>query len=81
MRRVQGSKSVVCSKKELAAIYDLCWGFYKCKFYELPLFSLNPESKKFSQIETEYILIKPGDYKFTQTFLDRINKTWSKMYE
>lgn len=81
MRRVQGSKSVICSKKELAAMCDLCWGFYNCKFYELPLFSLNPKSKMFSQIETEYVLVKPSDSKFTQTFFDRINKTWGKMYE
>ena len=81
MRRVQGSKSVICSKKELDIIYDISWGMYDNCIYELPLFSLTPEPKRRCQIETEYVLIKLNNKKLTQTFFDRINKTWNKMYE
>ena len=81
MKRVQGSKSVICTKKELKMIRDLSFSKYWCTYYELPLFSLTPKPKIPSSVETEYVLIRPNDKKLTQTFFDRINKTWSKMYE
>ena len=82
MKRIQGSKSVICTKKELKMMHDLCYSIYwDCACYELPLFSLTPEQKKPDLIETEYILVRPNNKKLTQTFFDRINKTWNKMYE
>ena len=81
MRRVQGSKSIICSKKELDIICDISWGLYSSCIYELPLFSLTPQPKFRDQIETEYVLIRPNNKKLTQSFFDRINKTWNKMYE
>ena len=82
MRRVQGSKSIVCSKKELQMMEEVCYGLYSCcGIYELPLFSLNPQSKTISQVKTDYVLVRPCRSKLTQTFFDRINKTWNKMYD
>lgn len=82
MKRIQGSKSVICSKHELNMIIDLfLWGAYDKTYNELPLFSLQPEAKHYKKIDSDYVLIRPNNRKLTQTFFDRINKTWSKMYE
>ena len=35
----------------------------------------------YKKIDSDYVLIRPNNKKLTQTFFDRINKTWSKMYE
>lgn len=80
MKRVQGSRSIICSKKELDMIYDISW--FQGFIYELPLFSLNPKIiVNRGDIETDFVLVKPNNKKLTQTFFDRINKTWNKMYE
>ena len=81
MIRIQGSKSVICSKKELEMIEDLFFGISYCFYYELPLFSLDQSPKSYCAIETDYVLIRPNNKKLTDSFFDRINKTWNKLYE
>ena len=81
MRRVQGSKSVIFSKKELEIVTDLFLGVGCNYYYELPLFDLKAEPKVFYNLQTDYILVRPCKQKFTQSFFDRINKTWNKMYD
>lgn len=81
MRRVQGSKTIICTKKEIEMMYDICWGVGGNYFFELPLFSMTPQPKILSEIKTEYVLIRRNNKKLTQTFFDRINKAWNKMYE
>ena len=80
MKRVQGSRSIICSKKELKALSDLFYtGWTVC--HELPLFSLQPEIKDSRDVKTDYAIVRPNGRKLTQTFFDRINKAWNKMYE
>lgn len=81
MKRIQGSKSVICSKQELKVMSELFYGLSHNVYHDLPLFDLNPKIKKFWDVKTDYVLIRPNNKKLTQTFFDRINKTWSKMYE
>jgi len=81
MKRVQGSKSIVCSKQELDMMYDVSW-FFQGYVYELPLFSLNPALiTNREDIKTDFVLVRLNNRKLTQTFFDRINKTWNKLYE
>jgi hypothetical protein len=81
MKRIQGSKSAICTKQELSIILDLFYNWGNNTFYELPLFSMNPKGKSYSQIESDYVLIRPNNNKLTESFFNRINQTWSKMYE
>ena len=82
MIRVKGSKSIICSKKELKMMNDLdmiCYWQQSC--YELPLFDLKPKKKRSYDIETDYVLIRPCDNKISQNFFDKINKAWNSLYE
>lgn len=81
MIRVGNSKSIICSRKELKMLEDV--GFYSwySYYYELPLFDIKPKHKYSYQIETDYVLIRSTDSKLTQSFFDKINKTWNKLYE
>ena len=81
MIRIQGSKSAICTKKEVKMMNDLGLGLWHIWIYELPLFDLKPKAKLLSSVNTEYVLVKTNDNKLTQTFFDRINKTWNKLYE
>jgi hypothetical protein len=80
MKRIQGSKSAICTKKELSLILEL-FSNWDSKFYELPLFSMNPKQKFCHEIESDYVLIRPNNNKLTESFFNRINKTWSKIIE
>lgn len=81
MKRVQCSKSVIFSKKELEIVTDLFMGVGFNYYYELPLFDLKTKPTPFYSLQTDYVLVRPCKQKFTQSFFDRINKAWDKMYE
>lgn len=81
MKRIQGSKSVICTKKEAEIIHSLFWD-YSCFYYELPLFELGVKPKfDVTEVNSDYVLVRTNGKKFTESFLNRINKTWNKMYE
>lgn len=81
MKRIQGSKSLICTKKEAEIIHSL-FGDYCCFYYELPLFELRVKPKfDVTEVNSDYVLIRTNCKKFTESFLNRINKTWNKMYE
>ena len=82
MIRVGNSKSIVCSKKELRMIesfIDSCWAH----IYELPLFTLCPNdmSHRINDIQTDFVVIRPINTKLSEQFMNKINKTWNKLYE
>ena len=82
MKRVQGSKSIICSKKELNMMTPFMYNYYT-HIYELPLFTLRPKDMRYKieDIQTEFVLIRPVDCKLSERFMNNINKTWNKMYE
>ena len=86
MIRVPNTKTVICSKKELKMLCDC--GAFKASYwgepcvYELPLFSIKPDRVlDVSKVEAEYVLVRTIDAKLTDSFFDKINKTWNKLYE
>lgn len=81
MKRIQGSRSVICTKKEAEIIDGLFWDYNRF-YYELPLFELGVKPKgDVTQVNSDYVLIRTNCKKFTESFLNRINKAWNKMYE
>ena len=80
MKKIPKTKSIICSKNELNMICDL-FDAWCVHFYELPLFDINQQEKNQWSIETDYVLIRPTKTKPSQSFFNRINKTWNKMYE
>lgn len=82
MKRIQGSNSIICTKKEAEIIYSMFDFYCGCFYYELPLFDLDVNPKYSSKdINTDYVLIRKNRKKFTESFFNRINNTWNKMYE
>ena len=82
MKRIQGSKSIICTKKEAQIIYSMLDNYCGCFYYELPLFDLRAEPKyDATLVESEYVLVRTNRKKFTESFFNRINKTWNKLYE
>ncbi|MBO7078304.1 MAG: hypothetical protein J6W64_00650 [Bacilli bacterium] len=79
MVKVNNSKSVICSRKELKMLEDYL-NMY-ATIYELPIFSLNQRDVYIESVQTDYVLIRPNDSKFSERFMNSINKTWNKLYE
>lgn len=82
MKRVQGSKSIICSKKELNMIIPFT-DFYYIHIYELPLFTLRPKDMhhEIDDIQTDFVLIRTVDAKLSERFMNNINKAWNSLYE
>ena len=82
MIKLKKSNNIICSKKELKMLHPYL-SSYVC-IYELPLFDLSPKTfsiYNFLSINTDYVLIRGVDRKFSDRSLASINKTWNTLYE
>lgn len=81
MIKVSGSKSIICSKKEIKMMCSLgltSWVY----MYELPLFHIDQKPvESVSDIKTEHVLLRGNNGNFTESFFKRVNKSWDKQYK
>ena len=83
MIKVNNTKTIICSKKELQMIHPFCNSYYT-HMYELPLFGLTPKDFQYHNLDdlkSDYILLRTVNSKLSLKFMNDINTTWSKLYE